>query len=104
MNHIEEKGDGRLTSFSTKNKSSPSSRGVDFFSNKVVKVSVTDLAELEKAGYISVLTQEKVKGILKSSSDKSIRRNVNNILQNMSRNNEVLVHGQIPGDNVRPCG
>lgn len=98
VSHIEEKGDGRLTSFSTKNKSSPSSRGADLFSNKVFKVSVADLAELEKAGYISVLTQENVKGILKSSSGKSIRRNLNNILQNMSRNNEVLVHGQIHGD------
>lgn len=98
VSHIEEKGDGRLTSFSTKNKSSPSSRGADLFSNKVFKVSVADLAELEKAGYISVLTQENVKGILKSSSGKSIRRNLNNILQNMSRNNEVLVHGQIPWD------
>ncbi|ELP1769924.1 hypothetical protein RZO08_002227, partial [Shigella flexneri] len=83
---------------------SSNSRGADFFSKKhVFKVAVSDLDDLVKNNQITVLTQEKVKAIFGLESSKKIRKELGNILQNMARNNEVLVHGQILGNKVSRC-
>ncbi|GKX64045.1 hypothetical protein SOASR032_26140 [Pragia fontium] len=100
LDHLAEDGDGRLTSFSEKIKSSSGSRGADYFTRKgrIVKISSMDLELLESNGEIEIINKEKAKDIIALDSGLRV---ANAAYENMKRNNEILVHGQIPAKYIK---
>ena len=102
LRHVTANGDGTLTSFSEKLKGGNGSGGAtDFSKTNVVKVSSVDIAALEANGTIRTLTPEQAKAIMKS--DPKLSSKANDVFQIMKKNNEVLVHGQIPNENIVKC-
>jgi len=103
INHVNESGDGSLTSFSTKkSRGTASDRGAEFF-GRAVKVSNADLTELASAGKIRMITPEEARDIISAHPKSKIRRQANDIMANMKRNNEVLIEGEIPADKIKGC-
>ena len=104
IKHVEAKGDGRLTSFSEKIKSSPTSRGANYFTSKgkIVKVELESLELLSEQGEISVITKEQAREIIRGHSKSKIKDRANGVYQTMNKNNEVLIHGQIPAQYIKP--
>ena len=96
IQHVQGKGGGVFTSFSTKlAKGAADSRGAKFFGNRAVKVDQNDL------GGITQITPDNAFNIINSHSKKKIRVQAGNIRANMQRNNEVLTHGQIPANVIQ---
>lgn len=104
IKHVGEEGDGRLTSFSEKLKSSSGNRGADYFTKKgkIVKVELEDLESLSAQGEISIIKKDQAREIIRNHPKKKIKDSANAIYQTMDKNNEILVHGQIPGRYVKP--
>ncbi|NHZ93883.1 type IV secretion protein Rhs [Massilia sp. CCM 8733] len=103
VNHVAENGDRTLTSFSeqrTKDRVT-GHRGADHFSEHIVKVSKADIAALEASGQIKTYDAAQVKEMLKA--DPKYAKKANNVYNDMKKNNEVLVHGQIPEANISRC-
>lgn len=95
--HVQDrdKGDSKFTSFAEEQKNAAK------FGDTVVKVSKEDLDRLEKEGQIKVLTPEKVKEMMEAEGKS--KSEINGVMQDMKKNKEVLVEGQIPADAVKKC-
>jgi uncharacterized protein RhaS with RHS repeats len=70
---------------------------------KTTKVSMADLKALEAEGKIKIHTPESVAEMMKSSTDKKIKRDANNVKQIMANNAEILIEGTIPGNLIKAC-
>jgi RHS repeat-associated protein len=95
--HVQGKNDddtSRFTSFSTEE-----GRASKF--GKTYKVSNADIAELEGSGAIKVLTPEMVAQQMREAG--LPERKIRGVIQDMEKNKEVLIEGQIPGDKVKEC-
>ncbi|WP_338846795.1 hypothetical protein V8J88_23870 [Massilia sp. W12] len=62
---------------------------------------MSDLQTLEAEGKIKIYTSEQVKEILKA--DKKLAKKSGDAVQIMRKNNEVLVHGEIPSSSIGCC-
>lgn len=60
-----------------------------------------DLHALEAEGKIKIHTSESVAEMMKSSRNKKLIRNANNVQEIMKKNNEILVEGRIESSHVK---
>jgi hypothetical protein len=70
---------------------------------EVSKVSTTDLRALEAEGKIKIHTPESVANMMKTSGDKKLIRDANNVKQIMNKNQEILVEGKIDKKHIKGC-
>ncbi len=68
---------------------------------KVIKVAILDLLQLEGAVKIRIHDRADVARTMRNHPNEGVRRDANNVLQIMSKNEEVLIEGQIPGHLIR---
>lgn len=68
--------------------------------NKIFKVSVAALQQLEAEGKIRIYNPEQIANILKQSPKKKVSQEANNVKAVMEKNGEILIEGQIPSDVV----
>jgi hypothetical protein len=66
--------------------------------NKILKVALAALQQLEANGRIRIYTPEQVTEMIRKNPKKKINRQANNVQAAMEKNGEVLIEGQIPGD------
>jgi hypothetical protein len=62
----------------------------------VTKVSMEDLRQLEQQGKIKIYTPEDVETLLLNSGNKKLAKQASAIRQQMERNREILIAGEIP--------
>jgi RHS repeat-associated protein len=65
------------------------------------KISREEIERLEKAGTIKVLTPERVRSMMEEEG--MSKSAIQGVMQDMQKNNEILVEGQIPAAGVKPC-
>ena len=65
---------------------------------KVIKVKISDLKELENQGVIKIYDDKDAKKIL---HEQGLRREANDTYENMRKNKEVLIEGEIPADMIK---
>jgi len=80
------------------------SRGANYFTKKgkIVKVELEALESLSAQGEISIITKDEAKRILLEHPKKKMNDSANSAYQIMDKNNEILVHGQIPAQYIKP--
>lgn len=66
--------------------------------NKILKVSVAAIQQLEAESKIKIYNPEQIIDILKQSPKKKISQEANNVKAIMEKNGEILVEGQIPSN------
>jgi hypothetical protein len=66
--------------------------------NKILKVSVTALQQLEAEGKIRIYSPEQIADILKQNPKKKVSQEANNVKTVMEKNGEILIEGQIPSN------
>ena len=66
--------------------------------NKVYKVSVKELEKLQQQGIIKIYDVNNVGDLMKDRSS----RDVAHVKENMKKNNEILIEGEIPGEVMKP--
>ena len=87
-------GSSIYTSFSTE-----LNRVLKFTKNKkVVKIKISDLKALESQGVIKIYDSKEVKKIFIEQGDKSSAASIYN---NMIKNKEVLIEGEIPSSIIK---
>lgn len=107
--HVQDKRPGkssRYTSFATTLKSAKkfAEAIIEEQGKKVIKKSqvfkaVWDtLEQLQTQGVIRIYTSEDIKAKMSVHEEKLVRDNSKNIYKNMTKNDEVLIEGQIPGE------
>ena len=100
--HVSDKESGqssKFTSFSeTKKASMKFTKG-----NNVFKISLEDIASLQSQGKIRVLTPDDVAEQMRNHPDKKVRKKANSVRENMKRNKEILIEGEIPEEFIRKC-
>lgn len=100
IDHVKASGDGRLTSFSTRKSGSGQNQEADKFGSNLYKVSTEDLAN---SGKPRIIIAEEARVITANDTNKKVRREANNVYQNMKRNNELLVHGEVTENQISKC-
>jgi RHS repeat-associated protein len=65
------------------------------------KISREDIEHLEKAGTIKVFTPEHVKTMMEEEG--MSKSTIQGVMQDMKKNNEILIEGQIPAASAKPC-
>jgi hypothetical protein len=106
--HVQDKKPGessRYTSFATSRKAANKfavavieQRGNKVIKkSKILKAAWEALKELENQGVIRIYTPEYVKAQMEAHEEKEVRANAKNVYKNMTKNEEVLIEGQIPG-------
>ena len=71
--------------------------------NNVFKISLEDIASLQSQGKIRVLTPDDVAEQMRNHPDKKVRKKANSVRENMKRNKEILIEGEIPEEFIRKC-
>ncbi len=66
--------------------------------NKILKVALEALQNLEAEGKIMIYTPEKVAELISQHPKKKIRNLANDVKTAMEKNGEIIMEGQIPGD------
>jgi len=85
-----------FTSFSTSKKVAET-----FSKTNIIKVSYEELSQLEAQEKIELYTVDDVTKMMKSDPKKKIRIDANNVRRIMTKNNEILVKGQIPASYLK---
>ncbi len=67
--------------------------------NKVYRVNVKELEKLQQQGIIKIYKAEDVRKILNENMSK---KDAGHVYDRMKNNNEVLIEGEIPGENMKP--
>ncbi|MGU7768716.1 RHS repeat-associated core domain-containing protein [Burkholderia sp. MR1-5-21] len=103
-NHVREHGDGTFTSFSEVLNGPGADRrgGASFFGSKIIAVSSDDIDALKESGAIKTVNAEEARAIFQA--DRKLRTKANDVFTIMKKNNEILVHGQIPEENLKISG
>lgn len=107
--HVQDKRPGqssRYTSFATTLKSAKKfaeavieQQGKKVIKNsQIFKAAWEAIEELQIQGAIRTYTPEDVRAIMSVHKEKKVRDNSKNIYKNMTKNDEVLIEGQIPGE------
>ncbi|WP_437876907.1 PAAR-like domain-containing protein [Sorangium sp. So ce513] len=65
------------------------------------KISRNDLEQLEKSGAIKILTPDDVKTMMENEG--MSKSAIQGVMQDMQKNNEILIEGQIPATHVKQC-
>ncbi|WP_437798148.1 PAAR-like domain-containing protein [Sorangium sp. So ce693] len=65
------------------------------------KIPREDIEQLEKSGTIKVLTPEHVKTMMENEG--MSKPSIQGVMQDMKKNNEILIEGQIPASYVKQC-
>ena len=65
--------------------------------NKIFKVALEALQNLEAEGKIRIYTPEKVAELISQHPKKKIRNLANDVKTAMEKNGEIIIEGQIPG-------
>jgi hypothetical protein len=101
LEHVLEKETGDTSiyvSFSTAIRIPQGGGAIKFTkNNKILKVALEALQQLESEGKIRIYTPEQVAEILRQNPQKKISKQANNVKAAMEKNGEILVEGQIPG-------
>ena len=102
IDHVKQTKTGNpAKSFSTKrSKGTANDAGAAKFGgeNSVYKVKKKELKKLQESGDIRIITPDEAYKILKNHPDPKIQKRAGDIRQNMKRNNEVLIQGEIPSN------
>jgi len=72
-----------------------------FSKTNIIKVSYEELSQLEIQGKIEIYTVDFVMQIMKSHPKKKIRIDANNVRRIMTKNQEILIKGQIPASYLK---
>jgi RHS repeat-associated protein len=71
--------------------------------NNIVKVSLSDINDLQQRGIIKVHSPDDVAEMMRNHPDRRVRKDANNVRQIMQKNNEVLIEGEIPESVITKC-
>jgi hypothetical protein len=66
--------------------------------NKILKVAMEALQQLEAEGKIRIYNPEQVAEMIRQNPKKKISKQANNVKAAMEKNGEILIEGQIPGE------
>lgn len=66
--------------------------------SQILKAALDMLEQLQTQGVIRIYTPEDVAAKMSVHEEKAVRNNSKNIYKNMTKNDEVLIEGQIPGE------
>lgn len=98
LDHLDEKGNGKLTSLTEKYSVAKGKFG------KPVKISKSDLAALEAKKEIRIISSDQAREIINNDPTKrKIRKQVNNAKTQMDGNSEILIQGEMPEDIIGRC-
>lgn len=69
----------------------------------ISKVSMDDLKKLEADGVIKIHTPDDVASMMKNNQKKKIKKDANNVKEIMTKNDEILIEGEIPSEFIQPA-
>ena len=102
--HVKQRIDSKdsiFTSWSTSGKTARDKfAGGD--ANKTTKVKQSDIQALEAQGQIKIHTPEQVGAMMKASGDAKMQKQANAVVQQMKRNQEILIEGVIHASMQNP--